>query len=445
MRTSLFQALSFLDSRFGSSFFYSIALTSAFALVSVSCGRGTRSFSMVKNVPGEDSSLALLLGQGLNPVENKAKGHCVTLGGLKTQSGNVTGEIAEFRLLEITSESRLRESLNVSASASFGGLTGAGYSGRMSFAQSINKNSQSKYLMVHTRVANQLEIAADFSFTPETQVLVKSSGGDAFARQCGSEFVYGRRTGGEFFAIFEFSFSSVEEERQFSAALSAAGVGWKASQQINTALSHFNMNARTHVKMYRQGGNGELPEVENLQDFARKFPTLVSGASGAPVTLELITKDYSGVSPLSLKPNPQVLTRQQYVMQRLAENRDQATELARDLRYVLQNPTQYPELNSEQLSSWEKSINIYINNQNDAAVDCMSDAFGACKMPDVSFPAIELPARVLTTRAACGAGWSFDDVGKKCCQVFSEKICTIPDGAGKCLAWSVKDEKICRN
>ncbi|MEY3900770.1 MAG: hypothetical protein RL189_76 [Pseudomonadota bacterium] len=444
MRSPFSHALSFFNCK-GSSVFFRTVVTSAIVFVAVSCGKGGPAVSEFKNVPGEDSSLALLLGQGLNPVENKAKGHCVTLGALKTQSGNVTGEIAEFRLLEITSESRLRESLNVSASASFGGLTGANYSGRMSFAQSINKNSQSKYLMVHTRVANQLELASNFSFTPEIQVLLKSSGGDAFARHCGSEFVYGRRTGGEFFAIFEFSFSSVEEERQFSAALSAAGVGWKASQQINTALSNFNMNAKTHVKMYRQGGNGELPQVEDLQDFARKFPTLVSGASGAPVTLELITKDYSGVSPIDLKPNPQVLTRQQYVMQRLAENRDQASELARDLRYIAQNSNQYEELNSEQISNWEKLINIYINKQNDAAVDCMSDAFGACKMPDVSFPVIELPARIVSARTACVAGWSFDEAVKKCCQVFSEKLCTIPDGAGKCLAWSLRDEKICRN
>lgn len=415
------------------------------ALLTFSCGINHLPAAKVNNVPGEESSLALLLGQGLNPVENKAKGHCVKLSPLSTQSGNVTGEVAEFRILEVTSESRLRESLNVSASASFGGLTGASYGGRMSFAQSINKNSQSRYLMVHTRVVNQLELATGFTFSPDAQNLIRNAGFSEFTRQCGSEFVYGRRTGGEFFAIFEFEFTSQEEERQFSAALAASNLGWKASGKINSELSKFNMNARTHVKMYRQGGNGELPEVENLQDFARKFPVLVSGVTGAPATLELITKDYTGVLPLDLKLNSQILARQQYVMQRLAENRDQATELARDVRYIAQHPDRYLAPIHSELSVWEGSLNSYINIQNDAAVACISDVFNDCKLPDATFPVISLPARRSSSLGACHVGWNFDDVLKKCCQIASKKSCTVPDGLGGCLAWNVSDEKVCRD
>ena len=367
----------------------------------------------------------------------------MTLGPLQQQSGNSTGEISEFRLLEITSEERLRESLNVSASASFSGLVG-GYSGRMSFAQSVNKNNQSRYLLVHTRVANQLQLASSFTFTPEAQNLIKSGQQAAFTRQCGSEFVSGIRTGGEFFAVFEYEFSSLEEDRKFSAAVSASGAGWKAAGDINTALAKFNMSARTQVRIYRQGGNGELPAVDSLQDYARKFPTLVQTVGGAPVTLELITKDYSGVRPLDLQFNPQLLVRQQYVMQNLAKNRDQAGELLQSVRYVQSHADNYFPAGAGELQSWDRDLTNFVNTTNDAAVECFADIFNGCKIPNVALPTVLLPPRKSNPQAGCEVGWTFDDSVKKCCTVVSRQVCAIPSGNGGCLSWKLVDEKECK-
>jgi len=107
------------------------------------------SFAFAGSLPGEDEGATVLLGQGLNSATGAALGNCVTLGELKTQSGNTSGQIAEFQVLEITSEESLKESLNISASASLSfGIAGGG-SARMSFADSVNKNAYSRYLMVH--------------------------------------------------------------------------------------------------------------------------------------------------------------------------------------------------------------------------------------------------------------------------------------------------------
>ena len=133
-------------------------LLSVFIATLSSCGASNPTSSNVKNVPGDDSNAALLLGQGYVPVDGTAKGNCVTLGPLITQSGNLTGNSADYRLLEITSQSALREALNVSAQASFSGLVSKA-NARVGYSQSVNKNSQSKYLLVHTRVKNQLELA----------------------------------------------------------------------------------------------------------------------------------------------------------------------------------------------------------------------------------------------------------------------------------------------
>lgn len=417
-----------------------------FLVVAISgCIGGQKSgYSDLTNVPGEDSSLAVLLGQGLNPIENRAKGHCVSLGTLETQSGNVTGDVAEFRLLEITSEAQLRESLNVSASASFSSLTNTSMGGRASFAQSVGKNNQSRFLMVHTRVANQLELAKSFTYTPDARKLLASGNQVEFARHCGTEFVYGRRTGGEFFGIFEFEFSSSEEERKFSSAINASGVAWKASGALNQELSKFNMNARTHVKMYRQGGSGALPEVAGLEDFARKFPTLVSTTSGSSVTLELITKDYSGVLPYDVEADVALLAQQKSVMQQLAQNRDQAIEILRDIRYIQRNSNQYDIGSPDSLATSERSINQYINSQNRAAVECINNVFTGCVLPSEAFPTTTLPVRLSYPQGICSEGWEWEVEKNRCCQTQLVRSCFVR-GATGCLAWETKEERVCRS
>jgi hypothetical protein len=391
----------------------------------VGCGASSPA-SKVWNVPGEDSNFGLLPGQGFNPVDSTIKGNCVALGSLRTQSGNATGQTAEYRLLEISSEQGLRESLNVSASASFTGTVGRA-NARASFAQSVNKNNQSRYLLVHVRVANQLELASSFTYTDSAQRLLKTGDSQAFMRQCGSEFVYGRRTGGEFFAVFEFAFSSSEEDRAFSAAISGSGAAWKGSASVNSELSKFGKFASTQVKMYKVGGASGLPAVSSIADFAGKFDSLVSTAGQGAVTLELLTKGCEGVEPLDLKPNVELLVRQRYVMEQLALNRDAVRELLNSVRYVKANASRYEPTNQSELDAAEGKLTSYLNVMNDAAVDCFADVFKGCKLPSAVLPIVPLPPRK----------------NGPTCRDVQVPVCTLPDGDGGCLAYGFETKNVC--
>ncbi len=367
----------------------------------VSCGRNGHhtpapTDTRVNNVPGEDSSVALLIGQGLNSVKNEAKGHCVDVGDLATESGNSAGQIAEFEMLEVSSESALRSSLNISASASFGSLFGKG-SARMNYADSVNKNSQSKYLMVHTRVANQMELAKSFTFKSDAIKLITENRMQEFTDKCGNQFVYGRKTGGEFYAVFEFEMTSEDESRAFSAAVSASGTGWKAAADINTALAQFNKHSLLQVRMLKFGGGAGLPQVENLKDFALNFDKMTSAISGAPVTLELITKDYSGVEPITTKPNYPAIERQLYVLELLAKARDEAEENVNSLKYIAKNEKSY-DVNGFDYTETQNKLNAFINNINSEAVDCFGDST-KCALPT------DLPSMKLPQRKASGSIW----------------------------------------
>ncbi len=143
-----------------------------------------------KNVYGEDASLALLPGQGLSTVDGEAKGFCVDLAEMRTQSGEERGQYAEFRVLEIASESALRENLNISAAGMLKTSVFFKVDARVSFARSVNKNSASRYLLVHVRVANQLLLANGFTFRPNAIDLLREGRTEDFVRACGNEFIY---------------------------------------------------------------------------------------------------------------------------------------------------------------------------------------------------------------------------------------------------------------
>lgn len=396
-------------------------------LATLGCGPKLDKNSQIKNVPGEDSEMGVLPGQGLNHIDWTPQGHCVELGQFQTQSGQSTGTNVEFRMLEITSLSSLYSSLNISASASIkSGLFGTGGSASMNYAKSINKNSNSRYLLVHTRVGNQLKIADRFTFTDSAQRLLEAGRVKDFTKSCGTEFVYGYRTGGEFFALFEYEFSENKEEERFSAAIKASGTGWKASTNINQELSRYNMNARVSLTMLRKGGTGDLPEVNNLTEYARKFPTLVDHVSNDAVTLELLTKNFGGVEPIDLAINTAVLVRQERIINQIYNSVNKAEESKNTVQYIQENPSLYETFNSNELEETENKLSNFINVNYDAAVNCFEDIFDSCKLPEVPYPSVRLPKRIYLDQ----------------CRYEMVLVCTVPSENG-CLAFENRREQIC--
>ncbi len=410
-------------------------------LLTIGCGN-SRNWNNIKNLPGEDPTAAALPGQGFSTVDGTIKGHCVELGSIVTQSGQATGSTAEYRLLEINSESSLRENLNISAAASIrGAIYGGG--GRTNFVSSVNKNASSRYVLVHAKVANQMELANSFSFKPEAIALLKRGKMRDFVEQCGNEFVYGRRTGGEFYALFEYDFSSSEEEKRFSAAINASGAGWKASSNINRDLAKFNMSASVQVKMFRLGGSGSLPEIENLSDYSRKFPEIVSAVQGSPVTLELITKDYSGVTPLDHAPNPALIERQKFIVSSIAKSRDEAAEKIATIRYIKQHPDDFELHDLDQLSKADADLISFINVQNSAAVACFENIWTGCSLPNLNFPIVSIPNRKWDASNRCPVSYAWDSQNNACCRNEPKVSCEVTDAAGSCVILGSKNDKVC--
>ena len=378
------------------------------------------------NIPGEDSSVPALLGSGYNSVNHKVTGYCVELGSLKTQSGSITGSVAEYRLLEITSETELRESLNINASASLNfGFTGNA-SARMHYARSVNKNRFSRYLMVHTRVGNQLEIASSFKFKDSAQKLLKSGRSSDFHKHCGNEFVKGRRTGGEFFAVLEFDISEDREHEEFSAAVSASGLGWKASTNINSSLAKFGKFSLMQIRILRVGANGPIPDMNSLQAYALTFPALVEAAGASPVTLELVTQSYDGVEPIDLSINVPLFLNQRKILEELAKEREMALENLSSVLYYKNNSHLFKaKIDYGKLSAYETSLRQFLNETMNAAVECFEDVQKGCKLPTHSFPYFEFPSKIR-------------------CENVRIPICKKRNSEGKCIIFDYTETIKCQ-
>src|SRR4051812_21858618 len=87
------------------------------AVAVVSCG-GKRTLSPEKHVPGEDVTMPITIGHGLDHIAWVPKGKCVEVSKLETTSGASRGSSASIETYEIDSLTTLRKYMNVSASAS---------------------------------------------------------------------------------------------------------------------------------------------------------------------------------------------------------------------------------------------------------------------------------------------------------------------------------------
>ena len=402
-------------------------------LLLLAVGREACAELVNKNVHGEDAGLALLPGQGLSTVDWEAKGFCVDLAEMHTQSGQEHGQYAEFRMLEITSESSLRENLNISAAGMLKSSVFFKLDARVNFARSVNKNSSSRYLLVHVRVANQLLLASGFSFRPNAIELLKEGRTEDFVKACGNEFIYGQRTGGELFALFEFEFHSSQRERLFDAAIAASGLAWRAGGDIKTSTNAFRKLGSTQMKIFRRGGRGKIPEINNLVDLAREFANIVSLLEQNFVTLELIAKNYAGVEPINLVVGSTTMLRQDLIVQHLARNNDQAIEMLNTIAFIKRRPHNFKQVDYDYLDATEKMIRQFININNTHVVACFDDIFNGCKVPEIVIPAFKAPQRIKDNSPLCAKGFSWRPTQQSCCRTVKTIDCQLAAASGLCL------------
>jgi hypothetical protein len=345
-------------------------------------------------IPGNSGLLPALLGQGVNPLTLETEGFAVDLGPLQRASGNQTSaQSTTYRYLEINDLSQLLRELNISASMSLkAGLFGNS-SGGFSLAQKFQKNTSYRFLLIEVNVANEQELASSFTFKPQVQQSIRAGLSDAeFTENYGTQFVFGRVTGGRLYALVEIELTSEQSSSEINAAISTGVFFGTGRAEFNQKLNEINISAKTRVYIEKIGGRPGLPRIDGITDFALKFDSLVSSLD-SPVTLELLTKDYSGVEPIDLEPNLQALIRQELFLNQIAGKVESARELLSAIESVKSNLSRY-KIDADvlrRLDEDERKLTSFLNVYSAAAVRCFESIF-ECTLPeDLPLPTVILP------------------------------------------------------
>lgn len=130
-------------------------------------------------------------------------------------------------------------------------------------------------------------------------------------------------------------------------------------------------------------------------------------------------------------------------MKRLSPNIDDGSYFLNSLRFIAKNKEKYIVEENYPFSLHEKSLNSYIQEMEDAAVECFGDIFKGCKMPQIPFPEVTLPQKKYEGEM-CSVGTKWDIEEQKCCKSYPLQQCVESDPSGNCVSWDVVYHKVCK-
>ncbi|MDA4137482.1 MAG: RICIN domain-containing protein [Thaumarchaeota archaeon] len=314
-----------------------------------------------------DEASAISLGGGFNTMLNQVCPPRVLKRAPKPEKKDL-GQKVEYERYVSTTVEELRESVDVSASASVSGMWGS-VSGRASFFESVGKRRSYTYLTVHTKVKNT-EVAMedeapgmnDFKEEVKSYLKTKSSK-EKFFSKYGNCYIHSYQTGGEFIAVMEFQTEDKESQKDIKAQLDVAASVWgqdiKASAEFKSSLQSASRSSTMRIKIYRNGGVGALPDVDALVETAQKFPDSVNpDKGGKPIVISANVNDYEQLFPLKYAERAPTLSRSVLTQwKKLSLMYNGLVPVENDLSFADKNLERFPSLGDhERVGALKKDL-----------------------------------------------------------------------------------------
>jgi hypothetical protein len=326
------------------------------------------------------------IGEGYNSATGDGGGKCVEFdpqqarSQLATASGSTAPKVI-FELKQITSFEELKEALQVDTKISLGfGFFSSDAS--LKFMSTGSYSKYNNYVFVNVDVQNPSESLIRSSLTSSALDYARD-GIDTFVSSCGDEYVYARRTGGQLTAMLRFSSSSDAEQKAISGSINAS-LGVFASGQANFAQTIDSLKTISNLtlQVIRNGGLGDLPNVDALKDAALKFPDRVSGPSGSPTLYALYSRPYSTVDnlPRNLRDFG-FIRNQSQTLAVFAGWLDKAYQTRGNLKYIYENRSQFQVSPPTALDDAWKANEKIISDTLDIALHCHDQPRQKCAVP----------------------------------------------------------------
>lgn len=377
-------------------------LGSILLLSLVACGGsgGDNRKSVLENGRIPNDNGIMKIGKGYNALTDNVVNTCLELPA--TLPSGTNAQTTTFTLTKIETYSELRKNLQISASGSYkAGFVGG--SAKINYYNNLEMNDFYSYLFVSVNVENETVSLDDVKLTPAVATLFATDK-KAFLDRCGTEAIVGKTTGGEFTAVVEFKAKSQEEKTSLDAKIKASGGAWKVSGSFKQAIESISSSSEVSVKMFRQGGSGDLPSIESLTDAALKFPSQVTAEASPWVTM-WHTQTYESIAG----SDAMKLREQREALEDSLNFVEQARSKKGTLNYILLNAEEF-ELtgeSTEKLKKDQKDLTEIINLYTKQANKCF-DNFNDCSWPPVTIPDVRTPDRFQPLKATFATdSWTF--------------------------------------
>jgi hypothetical protein len=289
----------------------------------------------------------LKLGTGFDTLRYEPCGTAV-----EEKADSVTdpekGQKTLYKLLIIEDERHFRETLSISASASFKGITGNA-SARMSLFRSVKIDTYSLYVLASVSVLNStvgLQRPGLIETAREEWTRTRPrSQRNLFVTIFGDVFVTSITSGGELFALFELSCSSFEEKQSLAIQVSGSMGAWGGSADYQRSVEEFRKHKSLSLHIARDGGTGELPkpDLDSLLQAAQSFPNEVLEH---PVPIFFQTQRYARVPDLGTDIDVEA-RHARYKIEDLARANDDFSARAASWKYALKNPRLFKQVDEQ--------------------------------------------------------------------------------------------------
>lgn len=245
---------------------------------------------MEKFIP---SRPGLDLGVGFNSLNGEVRG--VAVEG-QIASSNLSGQIAQATARIVESQEQLLESLKVSVDA--GGRYGLfSAEGRFGLAQQSSFTSQSTYVVAECVVENAFRSFSRPQLVEEAGKRLSEMGQEAFKTGYGDCFVRGVRSGGEFYAVFQLTSTTKQQEKEVAVSLQAEVQGILASGSLESSVQNLEQTkskvSSMSVLFYQRAGKGDtIAPVSNPGEIASRLKEFPAIAQADPIGYLVQIVDY---------------------------------------------------------------------------------------------------------------------------------------------------------
>jgi hypothetical protein len=344
------------------------------------------------------------LARGYSSFTGKFRGNAIVA---REETPNTSGQSVQYKLSKISTFSELREALHFSAEASvsfFG-------DGSMAYATSRDINQFSLFILVHVWVVNRATLLTDYSFRPEALALLADPTlHSQFTETYGDEFVSAKSDGGHLYALLRIDASSQESRRKIDAEVEGSYGIYSAEAAFATRFSQIARQTSEKVEFMRQGGRGAIPEGENIESTARKFPERVLSD---PWPLLVLTTDYGVVGNRPAGIRLPDFSKATAALRKLGVLHDEGMQLLGDLTYVRRHPGQFEAYDAASIGDKIRRTTALVEEVRQRAASICAEPSGTPGEIAYSFSGIgDLPPWRIGQEVPLRATVTFDGLGQ---------------------------------